>query len=172
MMRTAALLLALLTASHSAAAQRCAPSDTARARKELTSFYGTFREAFMRNTPQPGIAALTPTVALTHFDGRVMPRALVEEYVRANATEVRIETLAMSVEALSRRADTVVATVEQTSDRESTDDRGIRHRLEVGVSQLETWVCTGAGWRLGGVKEDSLLYLRRDGKLNTDRGDP
>jgi hypothetical protein len=165
MIRSSATLFALLIPSQTVAAQHtCSPSDTARARQELTARYGTFREAFMRNTPQPWIEALTPTFSLTLFDGRVMPRAWVEEYVVANASQFRIQTLEMKIQSLARRADTVVATVVQTSDRESTDRQGIRHRLEVGALQMETWVCTGAGWLLAGVKEDSLLYLRRDGR--------
>jgi hypothetical protein len=162
----AAAVVALLTASHAATAQgACDASDTTRARQQLTTIYGTFRAGFMRNVPQAWIDALTPTFTLTLFDGRVMPRAWVEEYVRGNATQFRIQTLAMHVRSLTRRADTVVAAVEQTSDRESTDGQGVHHRLEVGARQLETWVCTVAGWRLSAVKEDSLLYLRRDGRL-------
>jgi len=166
MTRPATALCVVLVAGQSKAAQQhtCSPSDTTRARSELAAIYATFREGFMRNAPQVWIDALTPTFSLTLFSGQVMPRTWVEDYVRTNASQFRIHTLAMTVQSLARRADTVIATVEQTSDRESTDGQGIRHRLEVGALQLETWVCTSAGWRLQGVKEDSLLYLRRDGR--------
>jgi hypothetical protein len=162
---TAVTILALVVAPHSVRAQGpCSPSDTVRAREELVAVYGTFREAFMKNTPQAWIDALAPSFTLTLFDGKVMPRDWVENYVRTNAAQFRIRTLAMDVQSITRLVDTVVATVEQTSDREYSDDQGIHHRLEVGALQLETWVCTRAGWRLTNVKEHKLLYLRRDGR--------
>ena len=70
----------------------------------------------------------------------------------------------MVIRSLKPTADSVVALIEQTSDREFNDEQGASHRLEVGALQIETWVCRAAGWRLAKVKEDSLLYLRRDGK--------
>jgi len=165
MTRTVAALVALLAGGQSMAAQpSCDPRDSTRSREQLSARYEIFREGFMRNAPQAWIDALTPTFSLTLFDGRVMPRTWVEEYVLANAMQFRIQTLAMTIRSLTHQGDTVVATVEQTSDRESTDAQGVRHRLEVGARQLEAWICTTAGWRLTGVKEDSLLYLRRDGR--------
>jgi hypothetical protein len=165
MTHTVAALVALLATGRSVAAQSpCDPRERTGSREQLTARYETFREAFMRNAPQAWIDALTSTFSLTLFDGRDMPRTWVEEYVLANATQFPIQTLAMTIRSLTHRGDTVVATVEQTSDRESTDAQGVRHRLEVGARQLETWICTTAGWRLAGVKEDSLLYLRRDGR--------
>ena len=162
---SAVTALALIFAPHPASGQRsCSPNDTTRTRDELVAVYGTFRDAFMKNAPQAWIDALAPSFTLTLFDGKVMPRDWVENYVRTNATQFRIRALAMVVQSITRLVDTVVATVEQTSDRESSDEYGVHHRLEVGALQLETWVCTGAGWRLATVKEHKLLYLRRDGR--------
>jgi uncharacterized protein DUF4440 len=162
---TALTALALILAPHSAPGQgSCTPADTARTRAELVAVYGTLREGFMKNAPQAWIDALAPSFTLTLFDGQVMSRDWVENYVRTNAAQFRIRTLAMVLQSITRLVDTVVATVEQTSDREYSDEQGIRHRLEVGALQLETWVCTGAGWRLTKVKEHKLLYLRRDGQ--------
>jgi hypothetical protein len=160
--------LALILAPHPASGQgSCSPTDTARTRQELVAVYGTFRDAFMKNAPQAWIDALAPSFTLTLFDGKVMPRDWVENYVRTNATQFRIRTLAMVVQSITRLVDTVVATVEQTSDREYSDEQGTRHRLEVGALQLETWICTDAGWRLTNVKEHKLLYLRRDGRASS-----
>ena len=154
--------LTLLLAAPSAPGQAaCAPKDTARTREQLVVIYAGFRNGFMRNAPQVWIDALDPSFTLTLFDGRVMPRDWVEGYVRANADQFRIRSLAMELRSLTATGDSVVARVEQTSDREFTDQQGVRHRLEVGALQLETWVCAARGWRLARVKEDSLLYLRR-----------
>ncbi len=142
----------------------CSVRDPARARQELAATYATFRDAFMRNAPQAWIDALDSSFTLTLFNGAVMPKDWVENYVRTNATQFQIRTLHMDVQAISVRADTVTATVEQTSDRLFSDEGGARHRLEVGAQQLETWVCTRMGWRLTHVKEHKLLYLRRDAK--------
>ena len=157
--------LALVIQAASASAQRtCSPGDTARARAELSGEYATFRDGFMRNAPQPWIAALDSSFTLTLFSGAVMPRAWVENYVLTNATQFHIRMLEMKIQSLAVIADTATATVRQTSDRTFKDDSGATHRLEVGARQLETWVCTAAGWRLWHVKEDSLLYVRRDVK--------
>jgi hypothetical protein len=162
---TAVTALALVCVPRSVLAQgSCSSRDTARTREELVGVYNTFREAFMNNAPQAWIDALAPSFTLTLFDGKVMSKDWVENYVRTNAAQFRIRTLAMVVQSITRLVDTVVATVEQTSDREYSDEQGVRHRLEVGALQLETWVCTGAGWRLTNVKEHKLLYLRRDGQ--------
>jgi hypothetical protein len=162
---TAVTALALVLAPHSVSAQSsCSAGDTARTREELVAVYGKFRDAFMTNAPQAWIDALAPSFTLTLFDGKVMPRDWVENYVRANASQFRIRTLAMDVQSITRLADTVVAEVEQTSDRAFSDDHGVSHRLEVGALQLEAWICTGAGWRLIKVTEHKLLYLRRDGR--------
>jgi hypothetical protein len=118
----------------------------------------------MNNAPQAWISALDSSFTLTLFSGTIMPREWVENYVRTNATQFHIRALQMDVQSINVQADTATATVRQTSDREFTDEQSITHRLEVGAQQLETWICTSTGWRLKHVKEDSLLYLRRDGK--------
>ena len=157
--------LALVVASQPGAAQgSCTPGDTARTREELTIIYSRFRDGFIQNAPQVWIDALDSSFTLTLFNGTIMPRDWVEGYVRSNATRFRIQTLAMVIRSLKPTADSVVALIEQTSDREFNDEQGASHRLEVGALQIETWVCRAAGWRLAKVKEDSLLYLRRDGK--------
>ena len=157
--------LALLVTPASATAQHsCSLHDSARVRKDLASEYATFRDAFMKNAPQAWIDALDSSFTLTLFNGSVMSRAWVENYVRTNATQFHIDVLQMAVQTIMTQADTAVATVLQTSDRRFTDETGAPHRLEVGARQLETWVCTSTGWRLWRVKEDSVLYLRRDGK--------
>ena len=162
---TALIALTLVLALQSAPAQSaCSSRDTARTREQLTASYSGFRDGFMKNAPQVWIDALAPSFTLTLFDGKIMPRDWVEGYVRSNASQFRIEALARVVRALTPIADSVVAIIEQTSDRKFTDEQGVLHRLEVGALQRETWVCGTAGWRLAKVKEDSLLYLRRYGK--------
>ena len=157
-------LFAVIRFSTAGAQGPCAAADTARVLKELTAAYTGFREAFMKNAPQAWIDALDSSFTLTLFSGAVMPRSWVENYVRTNANQFRIHQLQMDIQAIKVVGDTVTATVQQTSDREFTDDHGVTHRLEVGAQQLETWVCTSTGWRLGHVEEHKLLHLRRDGK--------
>jgi hypothetical protein len=142
----------------------CTSGNKARVRDELAAEYAKFRAAFIKNVPQAWINALDSSFTLTLFNGAVMPRDWVEGYVCTNATQFHIRWLRMDIQSINVQADTALATVQQTSDRVFTDEHGGAHRLEVGARQLETWVCTSAGWRLRHVKEDSVLYLRRDSK--------
>ncbi|MFZ1978695.1 MAG: hypothetical protein WAV76_12140 [Bacteroidota bacterium] len=162
-LRLAALLLVIQVSS---ACAQCPsfPVDTARVREELVIEYTTFRDAFMRNTPQAWINALDSSFTLTLFSGAVMPKDWVENYVRTNAAQFHIRTLQMEIQSITVQADTATATVRQTSNRDFTDEHGVLHRLEVSARQIETWVCTTTGWRIRHVKEDSLLYLRRDSR--------
>jgi hypothetical protein len=100
---TAVTALALVCAPHPVLTQdSCSPRDTARTREELVGDYNTFREAFVNNAPQAWIDALAPLFTLTLFDGKVMSKDWVENYVRTNAAQFRIRTLAKVVQSITR----------------------------------------------------------------------
>jgi hypothetical protein len=132
-------------------------------RRQLNPEYASIVEGFRHNNPSPWIDRLGPEFQLTLFNGSVQSRAWAVNYVRNNAGSFQIDTLTMRIQSLEHREGTWVATVEQLSSRRYTDSTGT-HRLDVGAIQLETWSRRPDGWKLVGVREKELLYLRRDGK--------
>ena len=67
----------------------------------------------------------------------------------------------MKIKALELKDGEVIATVEQKSVRTFTDEKGQKRRLDVGALQHETWERSSDGWRLKGVQEWKVLYLKK-----------
>ena len=85
--------------------------DTARVRQELAAEYAIFREAFIKNAPEAWSNALDSSFSLTLFNGTIMSKDWVEDYVRTNAKQFHIRSLGCGIQSLTVRADTAVCSV-------------------------------------------------------------
>jgi hypothetical protein len=152
-----AVLLALLPASPATA------SAPASVRQQLEREYADIVAGYSRDDPGPWLRHLTPDFHLVLFSGDVKDRAWVEDYVRNNAKNFHIVSIAMKIENVRVSGARALATVRQTSLRTFKDDKG-EHKLEVDARQLESWRRASGKWKLWRVREYQVLSVKQDGK--------
>ena len=66
---------------------------------------------FVRNAPEAWINALDSSFSLTLFNGTIMSKDWVADYVRMNAKQFHVRSLGCDIQALTVRADTAVRSV-------------------------------------------------------------
>jgi hypothetical protein len=133
-------------------------------RNALQAEYAAIVAGFRNNDPEPWISRLTPDFELTLFSGQTQDRKWVIDYVRNNAKTFNVTSLEMTIGNIEVNDAGITAVVEQRSSRTFVDDSGVKHTLDVGAVQRETWTKTADGYRLRHVQEKDLLYLKKDGK--------
>jgi hypothetical protein len=130
-------------------------------RTQLEAEYRQIVGGFKHGNPEPWIQRLSPEFQLTLFNGEKKNRQWAVDYVRNNAKTFHVRKLSMRITALETKDDDVIAVIAQKSVRTFTDEKGQQHRLEVGALQRETWERSPEGWRLQGVQEWKVLYLKK-----------
>jgi len=130
-------------------------------RPQLEAEYRQIEQGFRHDNPNPWIQRLALEFQLTMFNGEKQSRQWAVDYVLNNAKNFHVQKLSMRIEQLEAKDGDIIAVVKQQSVRTFTDEKGQKHRLDVGALQRETWELSSEGWRLKGVQEWKLLYLRK-----------
>src|SRR6266487_1376022 len=136
--------------------------DTNIIKKELTRNYKKIVAGFKKNNPNIWLSYLIDSFHLKLFNGSVMDKKWVTDYVADNAKNFKVKELTMTIEQIKTAGNDDTLFVRQISERTFLDSQKIVHKLAVGAIQKEVWTKTQNSWKLKFVQEYQVLYVKRD----------
>jgi hypothetical protein len=136
--------------------------DTNAVKKELTKKYKKIVKGFKKNNPNVWLSYLTDSFHLKLFNGAIMDRKWVTNYVTNNAKTFNIKKLSMTIEQITTAGVDDTLLVRQISERTFLDSQNNVHKLDVGAIQKEVWIKIDNSWKLKFVQEYQVLYVKRD----------
>jgi len=138
-------------------------------RKQLLAMYDRQDRAIRASDFAAFAAILDSGYVVRLRNGRTLGRAEVERHVSNDmALTVAVRRTSTSIDSLWFTADSAVAVVTREADRTVKDDQGVPHSYESKVVHRETWVRRTGGWRIRSLEELEQVYLRRDGRADTN----